>query len=389
MIICFFMENAGLFEPQEGGVQRITRILKKEFEKRGYKIYLLTNQLKDSVTNSISSHQDIYFLPDKKINSIQNKTLLHEFISLNNINIFINQSPFNIQATDLLSYIKAHTKTVSVFHNCIECIITHYSSFFMKGVRKIVGNIISGLGLWGLIKWILIQRTRKNWKYAIANSDAFVLYFNSFKEELNEIYNIQSSKIKIIPNPATYEPTLNNLEVINKKMLYVGRIEIVQKRFDRLLMVWKKLHELHPDWTFDVIGEGSYLESAKKIVEEEKLTRIKFHGKQDPLLYFQKADIFTMSSDFEGYGMVLIEAQALGAIPVSFRCYSAIDEVINNGASGIIINNYDIDEMVKEVSSLIHNPHKMLTMRQNGYLQAQLFQTNTITDKWIALLESL
>lgn len=92
-----------------------------------------------------------------------------------------------------------------------------------------------------------------------------MVYFDSFVHELKELYNIDSSKIHVITNPAAFDPIRPDELRINRKVVYVGRIVENQKRIDKLLTLWKRLHNDYPDWTFDLVNDGSYMQRAKAL----------------------------------------------------------------------------------------------------------------------------
>ena len=61
-----------------------------------------------------------------------------------------------------------------------------------------------------------------------------------------------------------------------------------------------------------------------------------------------------LTSDFEGFGMVLIEAQARGVVPITFNCFSAINEVVENNISGLILDNDTIQDNYEKIKKIIN-----------------------------------
>jgi glycosyltransferase involved in cell wall biosynthesis len=138
-----------------------------------------------------------------------------------------------------------------------------------------------------------------------------------------------------------------------------------------------------------MVGEGPYLETAKLFAKKNGLNRINFHGMRDPLTFWDESDIFTLTSDYEGYGMVLIEAQSRGTVPVTFNCYSAISEVVENNKSGIILKENTVDEAYKTIKNLIDNEDEILRMRKEGVLQVEKFDKKLIAKQWFNLFKKI
>lgn len=61
------------------------------------------------------------------------------------------------------------------------------------------------------------------------------------------------------------------------------------------------------------------------------MERVVFTGWQDPESFYRDASILCLTSDFEGWGMVLTEAMTFGAVPVAFNSYAAITDIIDDG----------------------------------------------------------
>jgi glycosyltransferase involved in cell wall biosynthesis len=384
MKVCFYINSNDNYNPQGGGVQRITRVLFDEFTKLQVETYLLSPP-----SNDVREYLEYEIvLPSQDIDSIENINFVREFIKIRQIDIFINQDGFNPPSLNLLYNIKGLCKVISVHHNCILCLYAKYTEIFTANRSKLLTKIINTFNLWAIVKFLFKKRQQFLWKRMIELSDGVVLYFDSFRKELEILTGIESDKIKIIPNPAPFD-IFEKGKKINKKIVYVGRVINNQKRIDRLMELWRKLHEEFPDWSFDLVGDGAYLGEAKMYADTYSLNRIHFYGMQDPIPYFDQADIFTLTSDFEGYGMVLIEAQARGTVPVSFNCFSAIGEVIENKVSGIIVNDNELSSMYFEMKKLMQNNDYLLNMREAGPSQVVKFNKSQIGLSWYRLFLSI
>lgn len=384
MNICFFARFP--IEPNKGGVQRITHILGDEFRKLGHQVFFLCLHTNKPVNKS--NYQ--FYLPEKKVNAKENKKEIADFVAQKGIDIFINQASVYSDVIDLVKEVKPKgAKLITVHNNCVECLHKLYREIVMSNRRKsLLWQCVDKLPVWSLLTFLSKTKYKMLFNNAMSISDCFVLYFESFKKELETLTN-KELDIATIPNPASFEVNEQCVQSKEKRIVYVGRVVQTQKRVDRLMRIWHKLHDQYLDYEFDLVGDGEYLEDAKRYAEKYELSRIHFHGTQDPKPYLERAQIFTMTSDFEGYGMVLIEAQAYGAIPVAFRCFSSIDEVINNNQSGIIIDDFKEEEYILNVEKLINNKALRLSMIKNGFDQVHNFDRRKIVSLWANLFNNL
>jgi glycosyltransferase involved in cell wall biosynthesis len=386
MKICFFVNSNDNFNPNAGGVQRITRVLVDEFSKGGIETIFVSMP---NTKKTINYEHNEFCLPSGDLNSQENITYIKKLINQKKIKIFINQYGIDLTSINFIKKIKNDVQIISAHHNCISCLNDKYREIFKQGRSPILTKLVDNLRLWILVKYLFRLRQKFIWSKMINISDAVVIYFNSFENELFELTGIKSKKIHIIPNPSPYIPRLRADNLVHKRIVYVGRVIELQKRIDILMELWKKLHQNFEEWAFDMVGDGAYLETAKQYAKDNGLNRITFHGIQDPLPFWDESDIFTLTSDFEGYGMVLIEAQSRGTVPVTFNCYSAISEVVENNKSGIILKENTVEEAYEIIKNLIENEDEILRMRHEGVLQAKKFDKQLIAKQWLNLFKKI
>jgi glycosyltransferase involved in cell wall biosynthesis len=228
--------------------------------------------------------------------------------------------------------------------------------------------------------------------FIVKNTDAFVMLSERFKPELFFLapsLKKFGAKIFGIGNP--FQRPKLDIATLDKEniVLFVGRLNIPQKRVDLLLQIWKKLHSQAPDWKFWVVGHGKEKENMEKYCQEHELERIIFCGKDNPNEYYKKAKIFHMTSAYEGFGNVLVEAQSFGCLPVLFNSYSAAQDIVVHNENGILVTPFNIDKYVEETMALISNPLQLNKLSKNAYESVNNFSYEETYKKWDEVFKSI
>ena len=168
-----------------------------------------------------------------------------------------------------------------------------------------------------------------------------------------------------------------------KHCLSVGRLVDV-KDFSRLLDIWKKVSEKHPDWHLDIVGEGPEREALQQKIEYLDISsNVTLHkATNDILPYYLNSSIYLMTSRFEGLGMVLIEAQSCGLPIVSLDCDYGPRHIIEDGVTGKLIPYNDNNAMVDAICELIENQEKRQEMGRAALKASQKYQPENIMSKW-------
>jgi GalNAc-alpha-(1->4)-GalNAc-alpha-(1->3)-diNAcBac-PP-undecaprenol alpha-1,4-N-acetyl-D-galactosaminyltransferase len=205
------------------------------------------------------------------------------------------------------------------------------------------------------------------------------------------------SDVAVIPNPLMW-PLPAGRDGVNpddyidphrKIILAAGRFHH-QKGFDLLLEAFGGIAMQFPEWDLVVLGDGPDKESLVGQRQTLKLNkRIIFPGQVTNICdWYEQADIFAMSSRYEGFPNVLLEALAYGVPAVSFDCETGPSEIILNGESGLLVPlSQGIEGMASAFRSLMESPEKRMHMSQKALEVRQQFGINLILDKWDAVFD--
>ncbi|WP_298540325.1 glycosyltransferase family 4 protein [uncultured Aquimarina sp.] len=204
--------------------------------------------------------------------------------------------------------------------------------------------------------------------------------------------NLSEWKLKnlqVISNPLSFNPdTKAVLEA--KTVLAVGR-QSYQKGYDRLLKSWKTIQDKYPDWKLKIYGkkdESLNLEGLANTLGID--SSVEFHSPTKEILNeYLNSSIYVMSSRFEGFGMVLIEAMACGVPAISFDCPCGPSDIITDNTDGFLVENNDISAFSEAIEKLILNPEKRKKMGANAKENIRRFLPEEIVPQWDTLFKSL
>lgn len=190
-------------------------------------------------------------------------------------------------------------------------------------------------------------------------------------------------KVCAIPNPATYLPQYDfDFSEKKRELLFVGRLELGQKRVDLLLKIWAKLEARFPEWCLRIIGDGPDATATKNLSKELGLRRVYFEGFCDPRPFYRSASIFCMTSAFEGWGMVLVEAAAFGCVPVAFDSYASVSDIISSGEDGILVPAFDCEKYAEELARLMFDSVLREKFARAARARVSEFSPAKIAEQW-------
>lgn len=376
------------FNPKAGGVERVTDLLTKAFVSRGYKVIYLHHKHRNSLMD-YEFPAPVYFFPSSDYKSDENVIFYHKFLKEHKVDIVINQCGLFEDSILYLNIGNNKCKTISVLHGNPVLNYEYLASeelVLKKPTFKDALKLIARFCLYPKIKHSYIRLRRKHYDFLFPHSDKVCLLSNSHIEDFEKYYKeYDREKIVTISNPCSFEA--QKCEKKKKQLLYVGRLDKGQKRPDRLLKIWRKLYKKFPGWEMVIVGDGKERERLE--IQARKLERVSFLGFQSPEPYYRDASIFCMTSNFEGFPMVLPEAMAFGTIPFVFDSFPAVHDILEEGKTGFLVKPFSIKEYARKLERLMSDEEKRAVMAQNCMNNVTRFSLNNIVVKWEALFNSL
>ncbi|MDP3681312.1 MAG: glycosyltransferase family 4 protein [Flavobacterium sp.] len=351
----------------EGGVARVLSIKANYLvEKLGYEVHILT--------------QNEGFYP--LFYSFNSNIVFHDLPLKGNFFQF-----FNSFAKGLKNKIKAIQPDIVVvcdnglkaysipfiLKNKVPLILEMHSSKFVEErelrddfLAKVVSNGIYALKKIGIKKY-----------------DRFVVVTS---ESIAE-WNIDDTIV--IPNPLWFTSEKSSA-LESKKVIAVGR-HTYEKGFDRMLQIWKKVVAKHPDWTLGIYGKSAKNIDLKLLAENLSISDnvVFYEPVQDIDKKYLEASFYLMTSRFEGFGMVLIEAMASGLPCVAYDCPCGPRGILSHGEDGFLIENGNESVYVKGVETLIENATLRREMGKKAKISSEKYNIDAIMQTWNQLFIGL
>lgn len=211
------------------------------------------------------------------------------------------------------------------------------------------------------------------------------------KEDYDNYAKLDKRDIRVqIYNPIDKDIENSNYSSVSKKIISCGRLNRI-KGFDYLIEAAKIVLKKHPDWTWDIYGEGPEFNNLNMKIKEYKLENnlfLKGYSK-DILSLYKEYSMYVFTSRDEGCPMAMIEAQASGLPMISFDFRCGPKDLISDGVNGFIIKDYDINEIANKINYMIENKDKRVSFSNNSKVNLKELELDYVLNKWQDLLDNL
>ena len=315
-------------------------------------------------------HPNIQLLPidiewkvgfGKKINRVwKNISIIRHIFKKYKIDIAVNaNAPLLIW---ILPFICRRIKKIHEFH------------FSYKGQQILDEEIFKSRG-----KKFLVQYLRK---CCLTKFDKVIALTESDKK----MWNLPN--IFVIPNFSNIQLHERNGRK-SKVAISAGRLESV-KGYNRLIAAWEIVAQKCPDWQLEIWGEGSLRESLQRQIDALHLSSVVHLKGVSPSIgeVYSHSSFFVMSSLYEGFPLVLVEAMNCGLPCVSFDITGA-NSIIDNGKNGFLVPDNDVNALAEACIKLIENKVLLEDMGKQAYMSGKCFSKPKVMQKWLDLFREL
>lgn len=237
-------------------------------------------------------------------------------------------------------------------------------------------------GLMGMIdRW----RTKMD-ERLVRRFDRFVVLSSEDAGYWGAIPNIQ-----VIPNAARHLGA-GYSDGTCKRVIAVGRLDY-QKGFDRLLEAWDIVQKdgKHQDWHLDIYGQGEWKEVLQQMIDSRGLSETA--TLHEPTTHigdeYVRSGMLVMSSHYEGFPMVMIEAMACGLPVVSFDFKCGPRDIIDDNVNGILVHEGDISGLARAMVNLMDNDSLRHRLASNARRITEIYSEENVMGQWVSLFEEL
>lgn len=349
-----------------GGVERVVSYL---FEglRWDYDIFLAINDDGLEVNEGFSIPKSVQVI------KLNNHSLMHEIMNVSalfDVDIFVGNPNFDKDFLDIYPYLDGtHTKSIAYNH-------THFMlPYMMERLLPVALKQPASFGTANAVVWI--------------------------SRVACEVYGLDNNNGVLIPNPVRiYQDTIKPRKNPGKRVLAVGRFgEDELKRIDRVIKVFGEIIKINPEYSLDIVGYcnldiplihedyirlGDYIQ--KLGIPED---RIVIHGDQKNVKkFYDRADILLLTSDLEGFALVLVEAMARG-VPCAAFDYVGLEEIVRDGENGVVAKQDDHERLAHKIINLLESNSDYAAASKNAIDTANSYREDLFIEKWKTLLKNL
>jgi len=231
-------------------------------------------------------------------------------------------------------------------------------------------------------KWIT-----EKWQGALIKQLARLDKFVILTEEDARNWCMLSNKA-VIPNPLTKYPDVHSCQN-SKTVISVGRYDPV-KGFDMLIDAWAVVSNTHPDWRLKIIGPGDktpYLEQIKRLNLEHYIS---CRDASDRIYdEMAEASFYVLSSRSEGFGLVLVEAMAVGLPCVAFSCSPGPRDIVSDHQDGMLVEKNNVHKLAEAICFMIEHDKERQEYAAQARANSERYRIENIMYKWISLFRDV
>jgi glycosyltransferase involved in cell wall biosynthesis len=220
---------------------------------------------------------------------------------------------------------------------------------------------------------------------AYAFADAVVVQTNDAAQWCREHFRLKA--LEVIPNPV-FRSVISRASGHGERhrVVAAGRLTL-QKGFDWLIEAFSRLAVTHSNWDLVIYGEGEERSLLEGLIDRYNLSgRVFLPGWSNRLQdEFSEADVFVLSSRFEGFPNVLCEAMAAGLPVVSFDCPSGPGDIVRENVDGYLVPLGDLQSLQERLAVLMDSPSLRLEMGRRAREVVDRFSVDEVVEQWEAL----
>jgi glycosyltransferase involved in cell wall biosynthesis len=227
----------------------------------------------------------------------------------------------------------------------------------------------------------MIRRYRRLDGLAVLTSEDMEHYERAFDGGAPPMWRIPNTVRDIEPPQA---------DLSAKRIFAAGRYTS-QKGYDMLIPAFAPVAAKHPDWELKLCGRGVWTEKLTRMVEELGLTdRVTLAGPTDDVPgEMAQASIYVLSSRYEGFPLVLIEAMSKGMAVVAFDCPTGPADIVVDHQNGILVPPKDVEGLSAALMEMVEDEELRRRCGAAAVETARGYTMSAVGPRWDEMLQQL
>lgn len=345
-----------------GGAERVTVLLADELSKEGFDVTILM----------IAGTERAYDTsPPVKVISLSGKSSGNPLIKAKRL---ISLRKYIRENKDAYFYSLSTSINLQALIACaglsVKLAVSERNDPARCSYRRFRDLVYSAGALWGA-------------KFIFQTGDAAAYFGNNKRIRANS---------SVIPNPVSLPKGLAPIErprSARRRIAAVGRLED-QKNYPLLLRAFAEFYGSNKDWQLSIYGKGTRLEALRELAGRLGIdSAVIFEGFcPDVLQKIKEADIFVMSSDYEGMPNALMEAMALGLPCIATDCpIGGPAMLIESGGNGLLTKVGDCEELAGAMERLSADEELAARLSERALLVNRDYNVEIIAKKWLSVFD--
>lgn len=359
--IAFFLPSA-----YGGGAERVITTVASELSNRGYNVELLLGETDGS---------DVELPSDITV-------------------IGFDHSRLSASLPSLVEYLRKQQPSVMVSTIYLSNILVTISHLLARSDSRLVLRVANTPSIHLASNSVRHVVGRNLLPFVYNRADQIIAISNGVKDDLVDEFSVPSKKITTVYNPidlsmvdeqATAPLTHRWLSESHQTIVGLGRLT-PQKDFSTLLQSFAAVHAATPSARLLILGDGELRKSLQTLAESLNISDVvEFTGYVDnPYKYLSRADLFVLSSKWEGFGLCVLEALACSCPVVSTDCPNGPREILGDGEYGRLVPVGDVERLSTMIETELTQEHDKAKIRA----RAEMFRVDRIVDEYETTLFS-
>ncbi len=207
------------------------------------------------------------------------------------------------------------------------------------------------------------------------------------RKNFQRIFHVPEKRVTAIPNWYSQHRSSSAYNRQSKKIISVGRLETV-KGYDYIIDCAKAVLNNHPDWSWDIYGDGSLKNELQQKIDTDHLDGLHLMGNVSDLEEkYSEYAFMVMTSLYEGLPLSLLEAQEAGLPIISFDCPTGPSEIILDQINGLLIKPNNLSDLIDAVEKLIDSERMRAEYSAHSHDHLGYYEKNKILESWESLFD--